>query len=77
MCIVSILSCTDAGPLVHHSPGVARFLGTGGTATTGPGTDVTIDSKLEREIKKLTATLNPNNPMLEMVAQLQQQTLTV
>ena len=64
--------------LVHQCSGVARFLGTGGTATTGPGTDVTIDPKLERETSpKLTATQILTIAMLQMVAQLQQQTLTV
>ena len=57
---------TDAGSVGPiNASGVARFLGTGGTATTGSGTDVTIDSKLERETSpKLTATLNVNNQNL-------------
>ena len=61
--IVSILFTTDAGSVGPiNASGVARFLGTGGTATTGSGTDVTIDSKLERETSpKLTTTLNLNN----------------
>ena len=61
--IVSILFTTDAGSVVPiNASGVARFLGTGGVATTGSGTDVTIDSKLERETSpKLTTTLNLNN----------------
>ena len=64
--IVSILFTTDAGSVGPiNASGVARFLGTGGTATTGSGTDVTIDSKLERETSpKLTATLNLNNQNL-------------
>ena len=54
---------TDAGSVGPiNASGVARFLGTGGVQTTGSGTDVTIDSKLERETSpKLTATLNLNN----------------
>tara|TARA_B100000424_G_scaffold205723_1_gene162837 strand:- start:489 stop:1166 length:678 start_codon:yes stop_codon:yes gene_type:complete len=61
--IVSILFTTDAGSVGPiNASGVARFLGTGGVATTGSGTDVTIDSKLERETSpKLTTTLNLNN----------------
>ena len=64
--IVSILFTTDAGSVGPiNASGVARFLGTGGVATTGSGTDVTIDSKLERETSpKLTATLNVNNQNL-------------
>ena len=61
--IVSILFTTDAGSVGPiNASGVARFLGTGGVQTTGSGTDVTIDSKLERETSpKLTTTLNLNN----------------
>ena len=64
--IVSILFTTDAGSVGPiNASGVARFLGTGGVATTGSGTDVTIDSKLQRETSpKLTATLNVNNQNL-------------
>ena len=64
--IVSIVFATDAGSVGPiNASGVARFLGTGGVATTGSGTDVTIDSKLERETSpKLTATLNVNNQNL-------------
>ena len=64
--IVSILFTTDAGSVGPiNASGVARFLGTGGVATTGSGTDVTIDSKLERETApKLTTTLNVNNQNL-------------
>ena len=64
--IVSILFTTDAGSVGPiNASGVDRFLGTGGVATTGSGTDVTIDSKLERETSpKLTATLNVNNQNL-------------
>ena len=64
--IVSILFTTDAGSVGPiNASGVARFLGTGGVATTGSGTDVTIDSKLERETSpKLTTTLNLNNQNL-------------
>ena len=64
--IVSILFTTDAGSVGPiNASGVARFLGTGGVATTGSGTDVTIDSKLERETSpKLTANLNVNNQNL-------------
>ncbi len=64
--IVSILFTTDAGSVGPiNASGVARFLGTGAVATTGLGTDVTIDAKLERETApKLTATLNLNNQNL-------------
>ena len=64
--IVSILFTTDAGSVGPiNASGVARFLGTGDVQTTGSGTDVTIDSKLERETSpKLTATLNVNNQNL-------------
>lgn len=49
--IVSIQVVTDSGSLTPiGSTGLARFLGTGATQTSGVGTDVTIDSKLIREI---------------------------
>lgn len=48
--IVSILLTTDSGSLTPiNSQGLARFFGTGGTATSGAGTDLTIDSRLSRE----------------------------
>ena len=54
MCIrdsVSIQVVTDSGSLNPiGSTGLARFLGTGSTQTSGVGTDVTINSQLIREI---------------------------
>ena len=49
--IVSIQVVTDSGSLNPiGSTGLARFLGTGSTQTSGVGTDVTINSQLIREI---------------------------